>query len=366
MSMRRNSIVLAAAALLLVAAAVAQESLTVDLPPDSPVALVAADWGSSGVTPRGGAVMVELHTALRLRNASQGTIRAITLLVEAQEVTPGGKASVSVPSLNARPGESFPVRIDLRLLRPIQQAGGPLVRVSLDGVLFDDLRFYGPDRLNSRRTMTVWETEARRDREYFRRVLAERGRDGLRDEALASLDRQASQSRVGVQVARRTTVASADREIRFAFVRFPGAPIEALAGMARMSDRGARDPRLEVRNRSDRAIRYLEISWLVRDSRGREFVAGAVPAEIRLAPGAQVEIASDTALRFSEPVDADGMRGFLSQVEYDDGEVWIPSRAELSGERLDAVVAPSPEEQRLTNLYRKQGIDALIAELDKF
>jgi hypothetical protein len=28
--------------------------------------------------------------------------------------------------------------------------------------------FYGPDRLNSRRSMTGWELEARRDRRHFR------------------------------------------------------------------------------------------------------------------------------------------------------------------------------------------------------
>jgi hypothetical protein len=32
--------------------------------------------------------------------------------VLAQEVTPGGKASVAVPSLNVASGETFPVRVD--------------------------------------------------------------------------------------------------------------------------------------------------------------------------------------------------------------------------------------------------------------
>ena len=87
----------------------------------------------------------------------------------------GGKGSVSIPSLNMGPGESFPVRIDMQLMRPTQVAGGPLVEVNLDGVLFEDLSFSGPDRLNSCRTMTAWEMEAQRDREHFKRVLAQGG-----------------------------------------------------------------------------------------------------------------------------------------------------------------------------------------------
>ena len=90
--------------------------------------------------------------ALTLRNASANRIHGVMLRVVSQEVTLGGKASVTMPSLNVGPGEVFPVRIDVQLMRPTQMAAGPLVQVTLDGVLFQDLSFYGPDRLNSRRT----------------------------------------------------------------------------------------------------------------------------------------------------------------------------------------------------------------------
>src|SRR5512140_3839619 len=139
----------------------ARSSVKINLPPDSPVTLVSADWGESRATPRGGAMQLDLHASLQLRNAGPRRVRGVTLLVLAQDVTPGGKASVSAPSLDVGAAEVFPVRIDLRLLRPL--GGGPLVEVGLDGVLFDDLSFYGPDRLNSRRSMTSWELEARRD-----------------------------------------------------------------------------------------------------------------------------------------------------------------------------------------------------------
>ena len=71
------------------------------------MSLVSADWSFTRTDPRGGALVVDLHTSLRLRNASQATIRGVTLLVLAQEVTPGGKASVSVPSLKCVGGRGL-------------------------------------------------------------------------------------------------------------------------------------------------------------------------------------------------------------------------------------------------------------------
>ncbi|MEN6604823.1 MAG: hypothetical protein ABFD86_20610, partial [Bryobacteraceae bacterium] len=132
-------------------------SVKVNFPSDSPLSLVSADWGETRATARGGALVLDLHTSLSLKNSGARRIRSVTLLVLAQEVTPGGKASVAVPSLNVASGETFPVRVDLRLLRPLTPNTGPLVEVKLDGILFDDLSFFGPDRLNSRRTMTAWE-----------------------------------------------------------------------------------------------------------------------------------------------------------------------------------------------------------------
>jgi hypothetical protein len=53
-------------------------------------------------------------------------------------------------------------------------------------------------------------------------------------------------------------------------------------------------------------------------------------------------------------------------VEFADGSVWIPSRAALSEPKLARLMAPSPEEQRLTELYRRKGLAAVVAELKKF
>ena len=102
------------------------------------------------------------------------------------------------------------------------------------------------------------------------------------------------------------------------------------------------------------------------DRDGHEYLAGSLPAKLSLKPGEQIRVATNTTLRFPADLAVDSMRGFVNQVEFDDGDVWVPSRDELSDQRLDALVAPSPEEQRLVNLYRTKGLDSLILELSKF
>jgi hypothetical protein len=339
----------------------------VDLPHDSPVTLAGDEWGGSAATIRGGAYVIDVRVALSLRNSSQRRIRGITLTVLAQEATPGGKGSISVPSLDVAPGETFSVRGDLHLLRPIGAGSNPLVEVSLDGILFDDLTFYGPNKLYSRRTMLVWEMEARRDRQYFRALLDQSGRDGLQKEMLASLTRDADRPQFGVQMARgRSTNTDAERDLPFAFLRFPGAPVEPMDGMARIAGNEAREPKLVVHNRSDRVVRYLEMGWIVRDQQGREFLAASLPSEMRLPPRSSSQILQDAALRFDAHTSVEGMTGYIASVEFADGSMWIPSRAELNDPTLRRVVAPSPEEQRLVQIYRKRGLNAVIEELKKF
>src|SRR5260221_513382 len=122
-----------------------QQSLDhrIDLPHDSPVSLVGDEWGGSAANVRGGAFVLDVRVSLSLRNSSQRRIHGITLAVLAQETAPAGKGSVSVPSLDVAPGESFSVRGDLHLLRPISAGSRPLVEIDLDGDLVDDLTFYG-------------------------------------------------------------------------------------------------------------------------------------------------------------------------------------------------------------------------------
>jgi hypothetical protein len=126
-------------------------------------------------------------------------------------------------------------------------------------------------------------------------------------------------------------------------------------------------------NRSRKPVRYVEIGWIVKDAEGKEFLAGSVPAsesDLLLTPGQTGRALQDTALRFSrnagEPVSIASMTGFVSQVEFADGRVWVPNRAALQSSGLLRVVAPSPEEQRLVDLYRTKGLSAVVEELHKF
>ena len=164
----------------------------------------------------------------------------------------------------------------------------------------------------------------------------------------------------------RATNTDPDREVQFAFLEMPESPVEALEATARVSGNEARAPRFEVRNRSSKAVRYLEIGWIVKDQQGREFVAASMPAEVSLAPKQSGPVAEDAALRFSDRLSIQGMSGFVSSVEFADGTYWIPARGAFENPRLRDIVAPSPEEQRLTQIYRKKGLPALVEELKKF
>lgn len=368
--------ILGAAALLAQDAALdSRNAVKINFPQDSPLNFVSATMGESRATARGAALLLDLHMSLELRNASSNRIHGVALRVVAQEVAPGGKASVAVPSLNIGPGESFPVRIDLQLMRPNQPAGGPLVEVDLDGVLFQDFSFFGPDRLNSRRLLTVWETEAQRDRQFFRRVLAQAGPEGLRREVLASLARQADQPQLDVRVIRRRSVSSAalnpGHTAQFAFLKFPEAPVQPVDGWAEIAGGEARSPRIQVRNLSGQTVKYVEMAWLVSDPSGRQYVAASLPASdpsLFLPPGKTAQLLQDTELRFSrrgEPVAIQKMTGFVSQVEFADGHVWVPNRQSLQNNALLPVLPPSPEEERLTDLYRRKGLTALVEELKR-
>lgn len=354
-----------------------RNSVKINLPQDSPVTLLSMTMGESRATARGAALVLDLHMSLTLRNASPSRIHGVTLRVVSQEVAVGGKASVAVPSLNVGPGEAFPLRIDLQLMRPTQAAGGPLVQVDLDGVLFQDLSFYGPDRLHSRRTLTAWEMEAQRDREHFKRVLAQSGPEGLRQEMLASLAREADRPRLDVRVVRHRAVGTlaaglAERTAQFAFLNFPDSPVQPVEGWAEVLGNEARSPRIEVKNRSPRAVKYVELGWLVTDSKGQQYMAASLPAsdpDLYLPPGKSARVLQDTELRFTrdgEPVNVQKMTGFVSQVEFSDGKIWVPNRQNLERSALLPVVAPSAEEQRLTELYSRKGLQALIQELKKY
>ena len=356
--------------------AISRDAVQFNLPANSPLSVRSVSMNDSRAQAVGAALALDLHMALTLENKSGNRVHGVTLRVVAQEVVLGGKGSVTYPSLNVGPGESLPVRIDMRLLRPTQAANGPLVQVDLDGVLFQDLSFFGPNRLNSQRSLTACEMEARRDREHFKRVLAQAGKSGLQTEMLQSMDRQSQSAQLAVTVKRTgrvvTAAASAEHTQEFAFLKFPDSPVDPVKGTVAISGNEARAPRIEVRNRSGKPVKYVEMGWIVSDSAGHQYMAGSLPSadkDLVLAPSKTGQLLQETTLSFSakgQPVNVQRMMGFVSQVEFTDGKVWVPNRENLENAVLLKVLPPSPEEQRLADIYLKRGIDALVSELGKF
>ena len=359
-------------------APLSNDSISVNLPPNSPVTLMSIASNQSRGTAMGAAMRLDLDMVLTLRNAGASRIRGITLRVISQEAVPGGKGSVTKVSLNVAQGEVFPVNIHMQLVRPTQVSSGPLVQVDLDGVLFQDLSFYGIDKLGSRRYLTACEMEAERDRAHFKQVLQRSGREGLQKEMLESLARQSDMPSLDVRVGRINgpSVAGAalpaEHEARFAFLQLPESPVEALDGRAQISGNEARAPQIEVRNTSSKPVKYVEFGWLVSDPSGRQYMAGSLPssdASLYLPAGSKGVVRQDSTLRFSsggQPVNIQKMTGYISQVEFVDGKVWVPSRESLDNPVLQKVRMPSAEEQRLAQIYRRKGPDGLIEELKKF
>jgi hypothetical protein len=152
----------------------------------------------------------------------------------------------------------------------------------------------------------------------------------------------------------------------------PDSPVEPTEGFAMVSGNEVRAPRIQVRNRSGKPVKHVELGWLVRDAGGQQYMAASLPSsepDLFLPAGKTAKVEQDTTLRFShggKPVNIQSMSGFVSQVEFADGKVWVPNRQSLASELLRNVLPPSAEEQRLTDLYRRKGPDALIEELKKY
>ena len=84
----------------------------------------------------------------------------------------------------------------------------------------------------------------------------------------------------------------------------------------------------------------------------------------RIGPVRGVRGKGNVAARHESTVD--GISGVVASVEFNDGQFWIPSRAAIASDsRLRSVIPPSPEEQRLMQIYRKRGLQGVIEELKR-
>ncbi len=357
-----------------VASAQGNSWLNVEFPKDSPVLIVSSGLGSTTAHVRGASIVLEIHTSLLLRNTGTKPINGLTLRVDAEDLRPAAKGSVTMPSLDVQPGDVFPVRIDMELARPfnVQKSESPLVQVSLDCALFNDLTAYGPDKLGSKRALMVYELEARRDRQYLAKLL-NTGRVGeLRKELDFGLE-GFSLPQLALELLRGPAAdeSAGQRSVGVDVMSFPGSPVEAAGGMARVVGNEVRGPAVQVTNRSQRPVRSIEMGWILRDESGRDFVAGSVPTQIFLSPVESARMTESGEVRFLQPsgrpLAIDELLAFINSVEYSDGSLWIPSRADIDKATNDPLLrralAESPEQQRLESLYRRKGMGALRADL---
>jgi len=247
-----------------------------------------------------------------------------------------------------------------------------MVQVSLDCAIFSDLSSYGPDRLKSRRTLLVYELEARRDRQYMANLLKSHRYDQLRQELNFGLQ-DVHPQQLGFELTRDLRPTGKQLPISVNTMAFPGAPVQAVGGHAQVSGNEIHTPRIELRNLSRKPVRSVDMGWIVRDERGRDFVAGSVPAAMPLGP-VETAVASETGtLRFSnasgQPLAIGALMAFVSNVEFADGNLWIPSRTDIDGATTDPVLrkalSSSPEHQRLAEVFRRKGIRGLAEELNR-
>ena len=130
-----------------------------------------------------------------------------------------------------------------------------------------------------------------------------------------------------------------------------------------------------MRNRSGKPVKFVELGWVLTDQAGRQSVAASLPSSEKdlynLPPDRTGTVRQETTLRLfsssnGQPVNVQKMTGFVNQVEFADGKVWVPNRKSLTDPALLKSVAPSAEEQRLASLYNKGGLEALVEELKKY
>jgi hypothetical protein len=377
-SSRFAALAAGAACLLSCWPALAQEPggrwLNVEFPRDSPVLLVSFS-GSTPAHVHGMSMAIDVHASLLLRNTGTKSISGLTLRVEAQDLTPSGRGSVTLPSLNIRPGEVFPVRADLEVLRPFNapKSDGTMVQVSLDCALFSDMTSYGPDKLGSRRALVVYELQARRDRHYLAALLQQGRFTQIREELNFGLQ-DFSPQQFGLELLRDPRpVVDHEHAMSIDAVSFPSSPVQAMGGAAHVVRNEVRAPQIDIKNGTQRVVRSLDMGWIVRDERGHDFVAGSTAAAVRLGPVAAERVTESSTLRFSRPKGPpmliEALMAFVNDVEFGDGSVWIPTRQDIDAATNDPILrralATSPERERLADIYRKKGLNGLADELKK-
>jgi hypothetical protein len=219
----------------------------------------------------------------------------------------------------------------------------------------------------------VFELEARRDRMYLAKLLDSGRMSDIREELNFGMEDFTPQQ-FGLELLRDPRSAlNSDHPMSINAVSFASSPVQTLGGAARVAGNEVRAPQIEVKNGSRKTVRSLDMGWIIRDERGRDFVAGSTPASVELAPVQAEKVSEPATLRFSrpkgQPMLIAALMAFVNDVEFGDGSVWIPTRRDIylatKDPLLRRALATSPEQQRLADIYRKKGINGLVEELKR-
>jgi hypothetical protein len=314
---------------------------------------------------------------LVLKNTSMKTIAGCTFRVDTGKSSLLPHASASMPSLDLRSGEVAQVPLEVELARSFTTARSlpAVLSISLDGVLFADGSSYGPDTLHSLRTLSRAEAENRHERQYLTSLL----RAGRLADIRQELNFGLPDTPLSLAVSVLPTVSSASsgeggaKRIKLTSLPVPNAPAEAVGGEADLLNDGLSAPAVVLRNVSAKTILSASIAFLVRDEQANEFVAADLPEQTGILPGKQTKIQESGFVRLSRtkgpPLEIRAVAVLVTSVEFADGTVWVPDRAEIdaatANPELRRLLSDSPERQRLAGIFRRDGINAVTAELRK-
>lgn len=313
-----------------------------------------------------------VHASLLLRNVGTKQISGITLRVTVDDVSPGA-AAITVPGLSAKAGDTFPVRLDVDVARSFarsQRSATPL-HIALDCLAFNDLSFYGEDRLHSRHSLLVYQLEARRERDYLSNLIQSGQLPAVREELNFGLPEDARQLQIELLPLPQANIGAQTLAVHP--VSLSDCPVVLIDGAAVWNNSAISDPYLQIQNVSKRTIKFLEVELVLRDERGRESVVATMPENLALGPQQRSKVEDRESVKLSQlrgqPVIVRALSAFVRDVEFDDGGVWIPNWREIDKATenpfLRRAMTDSPEQERLAGIFRQTGIAGVEADLKR-
>jgi hypothetical protein len=311
-----------------------------------------------------------VNLLLILKNTAATTIAGWTFRVDTEN-SAAPHASISMPGLELRSGAIAQVPLNLELTRAPGggRNAGTSLTISLDGVLFTDGSAYGPDTLHTLRTLGIAESENKEERQYLTRLLRAGRLPEIRQELNFGLPDAATSVSLAI-LPRSSAARSGTKRIPLAALALANAPVEISGEMAVNSD-GVVSPGLTVRNVSTKTILSANIALLVRDEQANEFIVANFPELTGLLPGKQTKIEETELIRLSRikgpPLVIRRVAALITAVEFANGSTWVPSRADIerttANPELRRILSDSPERRRLAALFRRDGMNAVSAEL---